>query len=70
MQNCKLFNNIRMYVFKQVVKKQKTNINNIKYNKKSKKHFDYTVNIETNTEDINLNKNNAKKDYCFVKKLS
>ncbi len=67
MQNCELFNNIRIYVFKQVVKKQETKINNVKYNKKSKKHFNYTANIKTNTKNINLNKDYAEKTIALLK---
>ena len=66
-RNCELFNNIRVYVFKQVNKKRKTKINNVKYNKKSKKHLDYTANIKTNIKNINLNKNYVEKIVALLK---
>ena len=67
MRNCELFNDIQIYVFKQVVKKQETKINNIKYNKKLKKHFNYTANIEINTENIDSNKNYIEKTVALLK---
>ena len=69
MQNCEFFDNVRVYVFKQVIKKRKTKINNVKYNKKSKKHFEYTANIETNIENINLNKDYAEKIIVLLKNV-
>ena len=49
------------------LKKQKTKINNVKYSKKLKKYFDYTVNVKTDTENIDLNKDYAKKTVVLLK---
>ena len=37
------------------------------YSKKSKKRFKYTVNVKTNTENINLNKDYAEKIIFLLK---
>ena len=68
-RNYKLFNNVRAYVFKQVNKKRKIKINNVKYNKKSKKKFNYIANIETNIKNINLNENYIKKTIALLKNV-
>ena len=67
MRNCEFFDNVRIYVFKQVVKKRETRINNVEYSKKLKKHLNYTANVKTNIENINLNKNYAKKTIALFK---
>ena len=46
---------------------RKIKINNVKYSKKSKKHFKYTANIETNIKNINSNKNYVKKTIVLLK---
>ena len=69
MQNCEFFNNIQIYVFKQVIKKQKTKISNVKYSSKLKKHLIYTANIETNIENIDLSKYYVKKTIVLSKNV-
>ena len=64
MRNRELLDNVRTYVFKQVVKKRKTKISNVKYSKKSKKH---SANVETDTENINSNKDYAEKTIALLK---
>ena len=51
---------MQVYVFKHIIKKQKTKINNIKYNKKFKKRLKYIANVKSNIKNINLNKNYVK----------
>ena len=68
-RDCELFNNVRIYVFKQVVKNQETKINNIKYNKKSKEYFNYTANIKTDIKNIDSNKNYAEKTVALLKNV-
>ena len=67
MQNCEFSNNVRTYVFKQVVKKRKTKINNVKYNKKLKKHLNYIANVKTNIKNIDLNKDYVEKTVALLK---
>ena len=69
MRNCEFLDNVRIYVFKLVVKKRNTKTINDKYSKKSKKHREYTANAETDIEDTNSKKNYVEKTVVLFKNV-
>ena len=58
---------LRVYVFKQVVKKWNIKIINDKYNKRLKNHRKYTTNVKINIKYINSNENYVKKTVALLK---
>ena len=67
MRNCKFFDDVRIYVFKLIVKKRDTKTIDDKYNKRSKKHREYTANAETNIENTDLKENYVEKTVALFK---
>ena len=69
MRDCEFLNDMRVYVFRRVVKKRNIKIINDKYNKKLKKHRKYVTNVKTNIKNINSNKNYVKKTVVLFKNV-
>ncbi len=69
MRDYELLNEVRVYVFKQVVKKRDVKISDVKYSKRLKKHREYTANVEINTENINFNEDYAEKTVALLKNV-
>ena len=67
MRNCKFLDDVRIYVFKLVVKKRDTKTVDDKYSKRLKKHREYTANAETDIENTNLKKNYVEKTVVLFK---
>ena len=67
MRDCEFFNDMRVYVFRRVIKKRNIKIINDKYNKKLKKYYKYITNIEINIKNINSNENYVKKTVVLFK---
>ncbi len=69
MRDCELLDEIRAYVFKQVVKKRDVKISDVKYSKRLKKHREYTANVKINTENIDFDEDYAKKTVALLKNV-
>ena len=67
MRNYKFLDDVRIYVFKLIVKKRSTKTVDNKYNKKSKKHREYTTNAETDIKDTDLKENYVEKTVALFK---
>ena len=67
MRNYEFFNNLRIYVFRRVIKKRNIKIINDKYSKRLKKHYKYAANIKINIKNINLNENYIKEIIVLFK---
>ena len=67
MRNCEFFDDVRIYVFKLVVKKRNTKTVDDKYSKRSKKHREYTANAETDIEDTDSKENYVEKTAALFK---
>ena len=70
MRDCELLNEIRVYVFKQVVKKRDAKISDVKYSKRLKKHREYTANVKINTENIDFDEDYAEKTIALLKNVA
>ena len=69
MRNYEFFNDMRVYVFKRIVKKWDIKIINDKYNKRLKKHRKYITNVKINIKNINSNENYVKKIIALFKNV-
>ena len=67
MRNCEFFDDVRIYVFKLIVKKRSTKTIDNKYSKKLKKHREYTANAKTDIKDTDLKKNYVEKTVALFK---
>ena len=67
MRNCEFFDDVRIYVFKLIVKKRDTKTVNNKYSKRSKKHREYTANAETDIENTDSKENYVEKTVALFK---
>ncbi len=70
MRDCELLDEIRVYVFKQVVKKRDAKISDVKYSKRLKKHREYTANVKTDTENIDSDEDYAEKTVALLKNVA
>ncbi len=69
MRDYELLNEVRVYIFKQVVKKRDVKISDVKYSKRLKKHREYTANVKTDTENIDFDEDYAKKTVALLKNV-
>ncbi len=69
MRDCELLDEIRVYVFKQVVKKRGAKISDVKYSKRLKKHRKYTANVKINTENIDFDEDYAEETIALLKNV-
>jgi len=69
MRDCELLDEIRVYIFKQVVKKRDAKISDVKYSKRLKKHREYTANVKINTENIDFDEDYVKKTIALLKNV-